>query len=63
MCVVVQYKPVCTLWVQIDYEVAGRAVSMGELRKNMTSTGTITKKNPGYFGKSETVRTKFFLME
>ena len=30
---------------------------MGELRKNTTSTGTITKKN-GIFGKFETVGTK-----
>ena len=36
---------------------------MGELPKNMTSTGTITKKKPGYFGKSETVGTKFFFYE
>ena len=34
-----------------------RALYMGELRKNTTSTGTITKK-PGYFGKIETVGTK-----
>ena len=34
-----------------------RALYMGELRKNTTSTGTITKK-PGYFGKFETVGTK-----
>ena len=32
---------------------------MGELRKNTTSTGTITKK-PGNFGKFETVGTKIF---
>ena len=38
-----------------------RALYMGELRKNTTSTGTITKKKTGYFGKSETVGTKFFL--
>jgi hypothetical protein len=31
---------------------------MGELRKNTTSTGTITKKKPGYFGKFETVGKK-----
>ena len=34
----------------------GRAIYMGELRKNTTSTGTITKKT-GYFGKFETVGT------
>ena len=34
-----------------------RALYMEELRKNTTSTGTITKK-PGYFGKIETVGTK-----
>ena len=40
-----------------------RALYMGELRKNTTSTGTITKKKTGYFGKSETVGTKkFFLL-
>ena len=38
-----------------------RAVYMGELRKNTTSTGTITKK-PGYFGKIETVGTKKFFL-
>ena len=31
---------------------------MGELRKNTTSTGTITKKKPGYFGNFETVGPK-----
>ena len=35
---------------------------MGELRKNMTSTGTITKKS-GHFGKFETVGTNFFFMK
>ena len=39
-----------------------RALYMGELRKNTTSTGKITKKKkPGIFGKFETVGTKFFL--
>ena len=39
-----------------------RALYMGELRKNTTSTGTITKKKPGYFGKIETVGTKKFFL-
>ena len=43
-------------------EEESRAVYMGELRKNTTSTGTITKK-PGYFGKIETVGTKKFFYE
>ena len=34
---------------------------MGELRKNTTSTGIITKK-PGNFGKIETVGTKNFFL-
>ena len=42
---------------------APRALYMGELRKNTTSTGTITKKKPGYFGKIETVGTKIFFYE
>ena len=39
-----------------------KALYMGELRKNTTSTGTITKK-PGYFGKIETVGTKKIFYE
>ena len=40
----------------------GRAIYMGELRKNTTSTGTITKKT-GYFGKFETVGTRKIFYE
>ena len=36
---------------------------MGELRKNTTSTGTITKKNSGYFGNFETVGPKKIFYE
>ena len=46
-------------WGKLESNQIGfsRAVYMGELRKNMTSTGTITKK-PGYFGNFETVGPK-----
>ena len=39
----------------------GRAINMGELRKNTTSTGTIKKKN-GNSGKFETFGTKKFFL-
>ena len=45
-----------------NWKVNCRALYMGELWKNMTSTGTITKK-PGYSGKIGTVGTKFFFMK
>ena len=43
--------------LQFFYHDKTRALNMGELQKNPTSTGTITKK-PSYFGKFETVGTK-----
>ena len=52
----------CHNWLDFPWEVfpfnGSRALYMGELRKNTTSTKTITKKKPGYFGKIETVGTK-----
>ena len=48
--------------IKIQIIFLPRALYMGELRKNTTSTRTITKK-PGNFGKFETVGTKKFIYE